>query len=102
MSPLSSRPGLDPDEEPDVTMADTHEGGPGEDPDFDEAGEGAPDAPRDEASAEDGDPLKGGLTPSDYDEYGGGPNRDNSPEKLYETEREKNERQQDPGHSPLG
>ncbi len=27
-------------EEPDVTMADAGEGGPGEDPDYDEAGEG--------------------------------------------------------------
>lgn len=35
------------DEEPDVTMTDGGEGGPGEDPDFDEAGE-LPDAPRDE------------------------------------------------------
>ncbi|GEM_PF-4570105 len=37
-----------PDEEPDVTMTDAGEGGPGEDPDFDEAGLGVPDAPRDE------------------------------------------------------
>lgn len=38
-------------EEPDVTMVDAGEGGPGEDPDFDEAGEGVPDAPRDEENA---------------------------------------------------
>lgn len=36
------------DEEPDVTMTDGGEGGPGEDPDFDEAGEGVAEAPRDE------------------------------------------------------
>lgn len=40
------------DDEPDVTMNDANpgEGGPGEDPDFDEAGEGVDDAPRDQES----------------------------------------------------
>lgn len=47
-----SRPtGAQAGEEPDVTMVDAGEGGPGEDPDFDEAGEGVPDAPRDEENA---------------------------------------------------
>ncbi|MCF7202720.1 hypothetical protein [Pseudomonas oligotrophica] len=36
-----------PDEEPDITQTDAGESEPGEDPDFDEAGEGVPDAPRD-------------------------------------------------------
>jgi len=36
------------DDEPDVTMNDGGEREAGEDPDFDEAGEGVPDAPRDE------------------------------------------------------
>lgn len=29
-----------PQDEPDITMVDAGEGGPGEDPDYDEAGEG--------------------------------------------------------------
>ncbi|WP_313025229.1 hypothetical protein [Pseudomonas lopnurensis] len=38
------------DDEPDVTMTDGGDRETGEDPDFDEAGEGVPDAQRDEDS----------------------------------------------------
>lgn len=48
------------------------------------------------------DPLKDGLTPPGYDEYGDGPNPDNTPEKVRESEEEKDEHQEQPGEGPLG
>lgn len=47
-------------------------------------------------------PRKQGMTPAGYDEYGGGPNRDNSPEKMYEREAEKNEKQEHPSEHSSG
>ncbi|MBA1274192.1 hypothetical protein [Stutzerimonas azotifigens] len=36
------------EDEPDITMTDAGEAEPGEDPDFDESGEGVTDQPRDQ------------------------------------------------------
>lgn len=46
------------------------------------------------------DPLKDGLTPPDYDEYGDGPNPENAPENVPESFDDEDD--DNPGESPLG
>ncbi|WP_174236852.1 hypothetical protein [Stutzerimonas nosocomialis] len=49
------------------------------------------------------DPLvEEGQTPTDYDEYGEGPNVENAPENIDEAGREQMERQKNIDESPLG